>query len=237
MKRVALLGGSFNPPHPGHFEMGDYIFRSLGVDEVWFLFSENWQKDVSKLAPTEHRMKMGEILAGHYPDSPFVMSDIQDKLKTHITYKVLSELKDKFPNHQFVWVMGADNLATFHTWEHFEDIIENYPVAVVDRPPYTKNAQNSYTALTYAHLKKDDAPDIIKSGKGWCFLDNPRINMSSSDLLIRLRNGETKFEGPFQDVADYIIQNRLYGIAVNKPEKTSKSDSDTAPDEKAPDVS
>ncbi len=57
MKKIALLGGSFNPPHEGHFEMAKYIQQALGVDEVWFLFSVNWQKDSSKYASIEHRME------------------------------------------------------------------------------------------------------------------------------------------------------------------------------------
>lgn len=85
MKRIALFGGSFNPPHPGHFDMAKYIYETLGVDEIWFLFSENWQKDASKYASAEDRMEMGRILARHYPAMPFVMSGIQDELGTHIT--------------------------------------------------------------------------------------------------------------------------------------------------------
>jgi nicotinate-nucleotide adenylyltransferase len=212
MKRVALFGGSFNPPHPGHFEMAKYIYYTLGVNEVWFLFSQNWQKDVSKYASINDRMEMGRILAQQYPDMPFVMSGIQDELGTHITYEVLRELSIRFPENRFIWVMGADNLAIFHTWEHSEDIILNFPVAIVNRQPYTEKALNGPTALKFHFLRVTNYRELSGMDKGWCFLDNQPMDISSSNLLERLRNGDKKFNDEFQAVADYIIQKRLYSL-------------------------
>ncbi len=212
MKKIALLGGSFNPPHTGHFEMAKYIYGALGADEVWFLFSNNWQKDAASYASTEDRMEMGRILAQHYPDMPFIMSDIQDELGTHITYEVLTGLEKKFPDNQFIWVMGADSLASFHTWENYKEIIQNFPIAVVDRAPYSDEALSAPTALKFQFLRVSSPRDLVDKGQGWCFLDNPKIDLSSSELLKALRAGETNFNDPFQDVADYIKEKMLYDI-------------------------
>lgn len=212
MKTVALFGGSFNPPHPGHFEMAKYIYETLGVDEIWFLFSLNWQKNSTNYESTHHRIKMGNILSKHFPDMPFVMSDAQDQLDTHKTYDVLEALKTRYTNTKFIWVMGADNLESFHSWEKFENIIENFPLAIVDRPPYTKRAKKSFTALTYAHLQTPKATDLRTTQAGWHFLENPQIDMSSSTLLAQLQNGENHSDSRFQGVADYIKKNKLYGL-------------------------
>lgn len=214
-KKVALFGGSFNPPHPTHFAMGAYIARTLGVDEVWFLFSLNWQKDASAYASTADRMAMAELLKKHYPDAPLVMSDIEEELGTHITCDVLNGLQRKFPDHRFTWVMGADNLASFDSWENSEDIIQNHTIAILDRPKYTDKALASKTASAYAHLRKSKPSDLAGSKNGWCFLDNPRIDMASSDLLAELRAGKRIFDGPFQEVADYILAKGLYGMGKN----------------------
>ncbi len=202
MKKVALFGGSFNPPHPGHFEMAKYIYDSLGVDEVWFLFSQNWQKDPAQYASVEDRIEMANILAKHYPDMPFVMSDIQNELKTHITFDVLTELKARFPDVGFIWVMGADNLASFHTWEHADDLIQNFPIAVVDRPPYTNDALNGPIAIKFQFLRASSPKELTNMERGWCFLDNPKIDISSSELRKELIERKAAFEGPFSDVAD-----------------------------------
>ena len=55
-KLVTLFGGSFNPPHQGHFEMAGYIHQTLKSDEIWMVFSENPFKEMSVYPPLEHRM-------------------------------------------------------------------------------------------------------------------------------------------------------------------------------------
>lgn len=216
MKTVALFGGSFNPPHTGHFEMACHIHEILGVDEVWFLVSNNWQKDETTYAPMAHRMEMGRLLAAHYPNKPFIMSDIQETLGTHITADVLAALRNKHPNTQFIWVMGADNFATLHTWERYADIIEATPLAIMDRPPYTEQAKQSPVANAYAALKLDDPKALLSAKSGWCFINNPEIDMSSSGLLSALRGGQNKFGNAFDDVAKYIKHHGLYGISPSR---------------------
>jgi nicotinate-nucleotide adenylyltransferase len=212
MANIALFGGSFNPPHPGHFEMARYIYENLGVDEVWFLFSVNWQKDPADYASTEHRMAMGDILSKHYHDMPFKMSGVQDEMQTHMTYDVLTELSKRHPSDNFVWVMGADQLATFHTWENYDRIIQEYPVAIVDRPGYTEDALNSVTAKQYDGLRVDNPSQLSGALNGWCLFDNPKLDLSSSALLKALRAGQRAFDAPFQDVADYIVTHGLLGV-------------------------
>lgn len=217
-KKIALMGGSFNPPHPGHFEMAKHVHAALGADEVWLLFSQNPHKDPARYAPLPHRIAMAKLLQADYPGVPLVFSDIEEELKTHITADVLAALSARYPDHNFTWVMGADNLIGFHTWERYEDIIQNFAVAVVDRPPYTEQAKASFTALTYAHLQAADAQDIAQQGKGWAFFDNPGLKpgvaMASSQLLAEMRAGRRDFDGPFQRVADYIVEHGLLGIGA-----------------------
>jgi nicotinate-nucleotide adenylyltransferase len=223
MASIALFGGSFNPPHEGHFEMAKHILEELNVNKVRFLFSNNWQKDPKQYASTKHRMAMGKILAKNYPDLPFEMSDIQEKLGTHITYEVLKKLKEQEPEHNFIWVMGADNLADFHTWEHYEDIVNNFPIAVVDRLNYTKKAQDSFTALTFKHLQTHNPENLNNQNNGWCFLKAaPKINLSSSAILSELRSGKGSFSSEFNSVVSYIKKHNLYGLnkqAKLKPNK------------------
>ncbi len=71
-------------------------------------------------------------------------------------------------------------------------------------------ALNGPTALKFHFLKVSSPRDLVDKGQGWCFLDNPKIDLSSSELLKALRAGETNFNDPFQDVADYIKEKMLY---------------------------
>lgn len=212
-RKIALFGGSFNPPHPAHFEMACYIYEALGVDEVWFLFSNNWQKPQDEYASPEHRMEMGRILAREYPDMPFVMSDIQDRIGTHITHEVLSMLNIFYPNTDFIWVMGEDNLESLHTWQNYEYILANFPIAITNRPGYKEKALQSVAAQSENFVRLENPKDLASHKNGVCILDNPPIGMSSSELRRELRAGKREFSDKFQAVAEYIRANHLYGVS------------------------
>ena len=212
MKTVALFGGSFNPPHLGHFEMAKFIHETLKTDEVWFLFSVNWQKNPAHYASPNHRMEMGNILAKEFSDCPFVMSNIQEDLKTHDTYDVLQALKERYPDTRFIWIMGADNLNSFHTWKNADLIMEQHAIAVLQRPPYTQQSLLSQTALSYAHLKTQNPLDLRSGDSGWSMLNNPEIDLSSSALLQNLNRDIESIDARYEAVIEYMKQHKLYAF-------------------------
>lgn len=216
MKTVALFGGSFNPPHDGHFAIGAHIHKALRADEIWMMFSINRLKDPSIYASIDHRMAMGRILARHYPDTPFVMTDIEQQVGTNQTYFVLAELKRRYPDTRFVWVMGADNLAGFDQWVRGDDIFRDFSVAIINRPGHDDAALQSRVLQKFAHLRRADEGSLQPGKPGWVFLRDPDVAdaaESSSALLKRLRAGETNFRGHFNEVAAYIRAHGLYGCA------------------------
>jgi nicotinate-nucleotide adenylyltransferase len=214
-KTIALFGGSFNPPHEGHFEMAQFIQRTLQVDETWLSFSVNPEKCPQDYASLEDRMNMANILAPHY-DSGLVLSDTEAKIAQDIgkydTYYVLEELQKRQPEDKFIFVMGADSFAKFDTWLERADILQNYIVAVVNRPGYTEIALNSDTAKSFADCYIDiTMPEHLQSAThGWCFLDSPKIDMASSTIMQQLHEGKRDFTGHFAEVADYIYEKGLY---------------------------
>jgi len=214
IKKIAIFGGSFNPPHEGHFEMAKYIYDNLKVDELWFSFSENRLKDASQYAPIKHRLAMGEIMAKNYPEYNFKMRNIENCIGTNITYDVLEYLRDENPDCEFIWVMGADNLAILEKWKKYDEMMHQFPIVVVDRPNYTEQALNSFAARSYAHLKCKPE-ELAEQGCGWCFLDNPKIDMSSSEIVGNLKAGRAEFKGKMREVGEYIYEHGLYGTGNN----------------------
>lgn len=215
MKTVLLFGGSFNPPHDGHFAIARHIYKALRADEIWMMYSLNRLKDPSIYASIEHRMEMGRIMARHYPDTPVIMSDIEETVGTNQTYFVMDELKKRHPDTHFVWIMGADNLERFPEWIKGDDIFKEFSVAIISRPGYDDMALSSGTLKKFDYLRFPDAESFDATKPGWIFISDPGISdaaQSSSALLKRLRAGETKFEGHFNDIAAYIRKNGLYGI-------------------------
>lgn len=141
MKRVGLLGGSFNPAHKGHRAISLHAMRALGLDEVWWLVSPgNPLKPAKGMAPFAARMASARQMAKHAPIRP---TAVEVRLKTRYTYDTLHKLPRLYPKHRFIWLMGADNLAQFHKWEKWRGIARQVPIAVIARPGYDANAHAS----------------------------------------------------------------------------------------------
>jgi nicotinate-nucleotide adenylyltransferase len=141
MKRIGLLGGSFNPAHRGHRKISLHALRALGLDEVWWLVSPgNPLKDKAGMAPFKVRMAAARTMARH---APIRVTAIEKRLKTRYTADTLTLLPRVFPKHRFIWLMGADNLAQFDQWERWRDIARQVPIAVIARPGYDARAHAS----------------------------------------------------------------------------------------------
>ncbi len=141
MKRIGLLGGSFNPAHRGHRRLSLHAIRALGLDEVWWLVSPgNPLKPVKGMAPYPARMASARAMTRHAPIRP---SAIEQRLKTRYTADTLAKLTRRYPKHRFIWLMGADNLAQFHRWQRWRGIARQVPIAVIARPGYDGNARAS----------------------------------------------------------------------------------------------
>lgn len=138
MKRIGLLGGSFNPAHGGHRAISLHALRALGLDEVWWLVSPgNPLKPEKGMAPFTARLASARAMARHAPIRP---SAIEARLKTRYTADTLRKLVRLYPRNRFIWVMGADNLAQFHHWKDWRGIARQVPIAVVARPGYDRDA-------------------------------------------------------------------------------------------------
>ncbi|MCA0400913.1 MAG: nicotinate-nucleotide adenylyltransferase [Proteobacteria bacterium] len=182
--RVGLFGGSFNPPHEGHMLVAETALRRLGLDRLWWLVTPgNPLKDVSGLPSQEARMEACRALIGHEPR--ILVTGIEREIGTRYTAETIRFLKARAPAVNFVWIMGADNLVAFHRWQDWRWIVENVPIAIIDRPGSTLKAAASTAARTYAAYRIDesDAPRLASlAAPRWIFLHGPRSNQSSTKL-------------------------------------------------------
>lgn len=135
---TGLLGGSFNPAHGGHRRVSLFASAALGLDEVWWLVSPgNPLKPRAGMAPLAARVRSAQRQA---KGAPIRVTAIERQLGTVFTVDTLRALKRRFPRRQFVWLMGADNLAQFHQWRNWRQIAREMPIAVIARPGYDDDA-------------------------------------------------------------------------------------------------
>lgn len=223
MKRIGILGGSFNPPHEGHLSIAQHAFDEMGLDEVWLLVTpQNPHKDQSRYAPLPARMDMANILA---EDHDWLKpTDIEKSFSSTNTADSLTILSEMHPDTQFVWIMGADNLASFHKWDREEHsvngqivpdwqyIMHNFPVAVMTRPGQEEAALESKAAKFGKAMQIDDPKEMGQTPQGWCFIDNPPVDVSSTQILADLEAGTSPVNGLPAKIEKQILKKKLYHL-------------------------
>lgn len=178
---IGLLGGSFNPAHEGHLQLSLEALKRLKLDAVWWLISpQNPLKNADDMAPYDKRFSSAQKIAQH----PRIMvSDIENQLGTRYSVDTVSRLQQRFPNVQFVWLMGADNLADLHLWKCWQYFCRIVPIAVFDRAPFSHRAQYS-KAAGYMHKFRLRNSQIQRGWKTPALLFVPmRRNPVSSTAL------------------------------------------------------
>jgi nicotinate-nucleotide adenylyltransferase len=174
MKRIGLLGGSFNPAHRGHRHISLAAMRALGLHEIWWLVSPGnpLKEGASDMAPFEARLASARRMAR---GTGIRVSDFEARAGTRYTVDTLRELLRRYPRDRFVWVMGADGLTDFHRWKNWRRLAETVPIAVIARPGYDGRAR---AARAMGWLRRFVHPS--RQARQWTEWSAPAI------LLLRL---------------------------------------------------
>jgi nicotinate-nucleotide adenylyltransferase len=177
------MGGSFNPPHAGHRLAAEEALQRLGLDELWWIVTPgNPLKSHGDLKPLTDRLRAVRALA---LDPRMRVTSFEAALGSPYTAVTLKFLKRRYPTVRFVWVMGADNLATFHRWQDWRGIAAAMPIAVVDRPDHRLPALASKTAKALERSRIPEAKARALASMpppAWVFLTNPLAPHSSTAI-------------------------------------------------------
>ena len=139
MPRIGLLGGSFNPAHRGHRHISLEAMRALALDEVWWLVSPGnpLKAGVSDMAPFDARLASAERMARR---APIRVSDFEQRQGTRFTVDTVRLLKRRYPDDDFIWLLGSDTLPNFHKWRDYRGLAREVPIAVIRRRGYDSAA-------------------------------------------------------------------------------------------------
>jgi len=181
--RVGLLGGSFNPPHPGHRHIAEIALHRLGLDQVWLIVTPgNPIKDHGELAALSQRLAATRETVAH---PRIVVTGFEATLSSAYTARTLAFLRRRFPGVHFVWIMGGDNLAGFHRWQEWAEIMRMMPIAVLDRPGFRFRAMASRAAQVFAHARTSETQSgalALMQPPAWSYLTIPLADISSTQL-------------------------------------------------------
>jgi nicotinate-nucleotide adenylyltransferase len=189
--RIGLLGGSFNPAHPGHLHLSRCALKLLALDAVWWLVApQNPLKPAAGMAPPNERLTSARTLAAIEPR--IRVTDIEGDLGTRFTVDTIAALKRRFPAVCFIWLMGADNLIEIPRWKDWEAIFAAVPVAIFDRASYAETALGGEAARRFAsrRLAEVDAEHLAAAEPpAWVFLHTPRHPASATAIRAGCKGG------------------------------------------------
>ncbi len=192
MQRIAIYGGSFNPPHLGHLIAAQYVSLMPEIDEVWLTpaYNHPFGKD---LVPFSLRVEMLKAMTAHLPKIDVSLAEAIVPEGTGFTLDLIHFLKELRPDDSFRIVLGTDILFTTHKWNNFSELCELAPPIILNRTgfmvPWELFPRNSTQ------------------------LPLPLPQLSSTSIRTMLENGESVDGYLHPDVTKIIRDHALYRSA------------------------
>ncbi|HET7657891.1 MAG TPA: nicotinate-nucleotide adenylyltransferase, partial [Bacillales bacterium] len=134
---IAILGGTFDPPHFGHLIMAEEVLTQCGLDEVWFMPSPDPpHKKEAAVTPSSHRVEMvRRAIAGN---EHFRLSLIEfEREGPSYSVETVKHLLAKHPEHQFFFLIGADMVEYLPNWHNVDELVRLLPFIGVGRPGFS----------------------------------------------------------------------------------------------------
>ncbi len=199
MKKVGIMGGTFNPIHNGHLLIAENAYEQLGLNEVRFVpTGKAPHKQGQHIINGADRMRMVELAIAGNP--AFSVDDRElrsDRLS--YSYLTLEQLRAEASDDRLYFIMGGDSLRDFKTWYHPERICRCATLVAAIRDACDREHLEMYAK----ELREQYAADV-------CLIDTPNLSVTSSELRLRAATGRSiRYQVP-DAVRDYILEKQLY---------------------------
>ncbi len=199
MKKIGILGGTFNPIHMGHLMLAEHAYEEYHLDYVMVMPSGvSYFKRNLSIPEASIRSELTGIAIKD--NSHFVLSEIEVKREGNsYTYETLSQLHEEMKDAKFYYIIGADTLFSIEKWKNVETIFRLCTILVAVR---NHSSRKELEEKASAYNRKYNA-EI-------CFLEMPNIDISSEKIREMVRKGKSiRYYTP-KVVVDYIKEHHLY---------------------------
>ena len=189
---IGVFGGTFDPPHQGHLEVGRFVSSERGLEKILYVVANDpWQKtERAVITDVSDRFAMVELLLVN--DNNLVASDVEIVLGGEsVTAQTLEILHSIYPDFDLELILGYDAALGIESWREYERIYEFSQIVVVDRPGQLR-----------------DLPDFFDKASR---IAGPYLDISSAEIRERLKNGSEIGSLLPDQVESYILENSIYG--------------------------
>lgn len=186
MKRIGILGGTFNPPHNGHLLAAERVREMLELDEVWFIPTGVPPHKHPSAVSAKKRAFM--VQCAIQTNDSFRLNEIEiHRAGPSYTIDTIRDLKKQYPGYQFYFIIGADMIAYLPRWHEIEELSKLIEFAGVNRSGY--------------ELESDYPVHLIEI---------PTVDISSTAIRERICKGKSvKYMTP-DAVIQFIKEHQLY---------------------------
>tara|TARA_B100000029_G_scaffold283752_1_gene277500 strand:- start:1143 stop:1670 length:528 start_codon:yes stop_codon:yes gene_type:complete len=168
IKKIGILGGTFDPPHYGHLYISKVALKKLKLKKlIWIITKKNPLKKKPFLSLST-RIKLSKKIT--IKEKKIFVQYLDNKIKSNKTFNLLKYIKKQNPKSNLYFLIGSDNLVKLHKWDKWKKIPNIAKIVVFPRNKYLTQSYNSMAAKK---LKKKD----------WMYIRCKMVNISSS--LIR----------------------------------------------------
>jgi len=194
LKRIGLLGGSFDPVHVAHIALARAALQELDLDQVQLIpAAAPWQREALRATPAQ-RCDMIRLAIAHETGIALNTAEIDRGGPTY----TIDTVRDLPAEHRYVWLLGADQLANFCTWREWQAIADRVDLAVATRPG------------TPLEPPADLARHLAAQGRGVEILPFTEMLVSASTIRERLSHGLPVSDLLAEPVYQYILAHHLY---------------------------
>lgn len=212
--RIGLLGGTFNPVHRGHVDLGLHIHKAFQLDKILYILSaQPPHKQDQNIAPPTLRFKMlGTALEKHPRLEP---CDIEMKRNAWSwTIDTIKELKHIYPQSHMFFISGSEGFLKIRTWKNYKELLQLVSFIVVLRKPGHREAVEDL--MKDENVETLSAPDSFKDSE----MNTPAVYMYAyqsdklfiSSTLVRERvKSAQPIDGLVEEEVEKIMEdNKLY---------------------------
>jgi len=207
IKRLGIFGGAFDPVHKGHTQSLKFISGLKIFDEIQVIpnYASPHNKDIQ--TDEKHRLKMLEVALKELEDINLNDIELKNKTKSY-TYETLKYLKSIYPDRHLSLIIGLDSLYSFTTWKNWENILSLCSLLVLERKLNNRLGINKELESKISA----DYDDFFSGHGKILILKNDLINISSTEVRMKIKNNENLTDLVDDQVLKYISNKSLYKI-------------------------